>query len=99
MSVFYHTNATGRRDLLVKSGCAIWFYQKVHELIYTPRRPSINPKPGDQRQRPFHQRKGNRIYDGDNELLFHRNDDDVLLQRLRVGGGLFYRKNSTSSIN
>ena len=87
---FYHTNVTGRRDLL-KTVVQFGFTKKF-ELIYTL--PAFNKAKtwGANINGLFTREKEIGYTTRDNELLFHRNDDEVLLQRLRIGGGLFYRK-------
>ncbi len=87
---FYHTNATGRRDLL-KAVVQFGFTQK-YELIYNL--PAFNKAKtwGANINGLFTREKEIGYTTINNELLFHRNDEDILLQRLRLGGGIFYRK-------
>lgn len=87
---FYHTNATGRSDLL--KAVVQFGFTKKYELIYTL--PAFNKSKtwGANINGLFTREKEIGFSTVENELLFHRNDDDVLLQRLRLGGGLFYRK-------
>lgn len=87
---FYHTNFTGRKDLL-KTVVQFGFTKK-YELIYTL--PYFNKSRTLGLTLSFlHTREKEIGFNTvGNELLFHRNDDDPLLQRLRVGAGLLYRR-------
>ncbi len=87
---FYHTNATGRRDLL--KAVVQFGFTKKYELIYTL--PAFNKaKTWGINVNALHTREKEIGYSTEeNKLLFHRNEEAVLLQRLRLGGGLFYRK-------
>ena len=87
---FYHTNFTGRKDLL-KTVIQFGFTKK-YELIYTL--PYFNKsKTLGLNVNFLHTREKEIGFNtADNELLFHRNDDRPLLRRLRIGGGLLYRR-------
>lgn len=87
---FYHTNLTGRKDRL-KAVFQQGFIKK-YELIYTLpylnkyRRLGANVNFLYTRERQIgYTTQGN-------ELIFTDNNDRLLLQRLRVGGGLLYRR-------
>lgn len=87
---FYHLNTTGRKDLL-KTVLQFGFTKK-YELKYNL--PSINKA---QTLGAFfhvlHTREKEIGFNTvDNRLLFHRNDDAVLMKRFRIGGGLTFRK-------
>ena len=87
---FYHTNATGRKDLL--KAVVQFGFTKKYEFVYSL--PAFNKAKtwGANVNVLYTREKEIGFTTVDNKLLFHRNDDDVLLQRLRLGGGLFYRK-------
>ncbi len=87
---FYHTNVTGRRDWL-KTVVQFGFTKK-YELIYTL--PSFNKTETlGLNFNILHTREKEIGYTTENnELLFHRNDDRILLKRFRVGAGLIYRR-------
>ncbi len=86
---FYHTNVTGRRDLL-KTVVQFGFTKK-YELIYTL--PGINKSSTiGANFNVLHTREKEIGYTTfDNELLFHRNDKEILLKRFRIGAGLIFR--------
>ena len=87
---FYHTNFTGRKDLL-KTVVQFGFTKK-YELIYTL--PYFNKSRTLGLNLNFlHTREKEIGFNTvDNELIFSRNDDHPLLQRLRIGTGLLYRR-------
>lgn len=87
---FYHTNFTGRRDVL-KLVTQLGFTKK-YELIYTL--PYFNKSRTLGMNVNFlHTREKEIGFNTvDNELLFHRNNDHLLLRRLRVGAGLLFRR-------
>ncbi len=87
---FYHTNVTGRRDWL-KTVVQFGFTKK-YELIYTL--PAFNKaKTFGLNFNILHTREKEIGYaTEDNSLLFHRNEDDILLKRFRIGAGLIYRR-------
>ncbi|MEO1261775.1 MAG: BamA/TamA family outer membrane protein [Bacteroidota bacterium] len=87
---FYHTNLTGRRDLL-KAVVQFGFTQK-YELDYTF--PALNKAQTiGANFNVLHTREKEIGYTTfENRLIFTRNDEDILLQRFRIGGGIFFRK-------
>ncbi|MCU0347200.1 MAG: BamA/TamA family outer membrane protein [Saprospiraceae bacterium] len=87
---FYHTNLSGRRDQLkavVQQG-----FTKKYELIYTM--PYLNRhKRLGANVNFLHTRERQIGYSTlGNELLFTNDRDRLLLQRLRIGAGLQYRR-------
>jgi hypothetical protein len=87
---FYHTNFTGRKDQLKLVGQV--GFTKKYELIYTL--PYFNKRRTLGLNLNFlHTREREIGYTTlENELIFHRNSEDVLLKRLRIGAGLLYRR-------
>ena len=87
---FYHTNLTGRRDLL--KAVLQFGFTKKYELIYTL--PAFNKaQTFGASFNILHTREKEIGYTTlDNRLVFTRNDENVLLQRFRIGGGIFFRK-------
>jgi hypothetical protein len=87
---FYHTNFTGRKDLLKLVGQV--GFTKKYELIYTL--PYFNKRRtlGLNLNALYTREKEIGYNTVENKLLFHRNDDHVLLRRFRAGGGLLYRR-------
>ncbi|MEM9821174.1 MAG: BamA/TamA family outer membrane protein [Bacteroidota bacterium] len=86
---FYHINTTGRRDqlkLVLQRG----FTQK-YELSYTLPALDGNDKLGLTGELFYKQNKDIGYITEGNRLLFQRNEDEILLQRFRVGLGLLYR--------
>lgn len=86
---FYHTNFTGRNDVL-KTVVQFGFTKK-YEVKYTL--PSFNKSHtlGWNANMLYTREKEIGYIARNNELLFHRNNDHVLLQRFRLGAGLRYR--------
>ena len=87
---FYHTNFTGRRDLL-KTVVQFGFTKKF-EIIYTL--PAFNKAEtwGAGFNVLYTREKEIGFDTRNNRLLFHRNATDVLFQRFRIGASIFYRK-------
>ena len=86
---FYHTNFTGRNDVLKVLGQV--GFTKKYEVRYTL--PSFNKSHtlGWNANVLYTREKEIGYIAEGNELLFSRNNDQVLLQRFRVGAGLRYR--------
>ncbi|MBK9016723.1 MAG: BamA/TamA family outer membrane protein [Saprospiraceae bacterium] len=87
---FYHNNLTGRKDQLkavVQQG-----FTKKYELVYTL--PFINRKKTmGLNLNLLHTREKEIGYTtADNELIFSRNSDQLLLRRFRVGAGVQLRR-------
>ncbi len=87
---FYHTNFTGRNDLL-KAVVQVGFTKK-YELVYTL--PYFNRKRTLGMRLDFlHTREKEIGFNTiDNELIFSRNGETPLLRRFRVGAGMIYRR-------
>jgi len=87
---FYHINLTGRRDRL-KTVVQFGFTRK-YEISYTLPTIGNNPNLGVVGEAFFAENKDIGYKTVDNRLLFQRFEDNILLRRFRIGGGISYRK-------
>lgn len=87
---FYHNNVSGRRDIM--KAVLQFGFTKKYELIYSL--PAFNAsKTWGTQFNILHTREKEIAYTTqENRLVFHRNENNVLLQRFRLGAGISYRK-------